>query len=79
MNIGFIDDIFPRQDIFINIAHFYLLSEPKDTIEDVYEPYLIQEGFLQKTPRGRVATPKALTHLGVPAPAPRAQLNLPVE
>ena len=55
------------------------ISEPKDTIEEVYEPYLIQEGFLQKTPRGRVATPKALIHLGVPAPAPRAQLNLPVE
>ncbi|MCZ6646536.1 MAG: Holliday junction branch migration DNA helicase RuvB [SAR324 cluster bacterium] len=55
------------------------ISEPKDTIEEVYEPYLIQEGFLQKTPRGRVATRKAHTHLGVPAPAPRAQLNLPVE
>jgi holliday junction DNA helicase RuvB len=41
------------------------LSEPGDTIEDVYEPFLIQEGFLQKTPRGRMATPKAFGHLGV--------------
>ena len=40
------------------------LSEEKGTLEDVYEPYLIQEGFLQRTPRGRVATPKAYQHLG---------------
>ena len=40
------------------------LSEPKDTIEEVYEPYLIKEGFLKKTARGRVATPKAFDHLG---------------
>ena len=40
------------------------LSEEKSTLEDVYEPYLIQEGFLQRTPRGRVATPKAYKHIG---------------
>jgi len=40
------------------------LSEDRGTLEDVYEPYLIQEGFLQRTPRGRVATPKAYVHLG---------------
>lgn len=55
------------------------ISEPKDTIEDVYEPYLIQEGFLQKTSRGRVATHKALLHLGHSPAAPRPQLNLPVD
>ncbi|HEX7926997.1 MAG TPA: Holliday junction branch migration DNA helicase RuvB [bacterium] len=56
------------------------LSEPKDAIEDVYEPYLIQEGFLQKTPRGRVATAKAFTHLGyAPAAAAMDQLILPVK
>ena len=56
------------------------LSEPKDTIEEVYEPYLIQEGFLQKTPRGRVATPKAFGHLGLPVDADlAAQLALPVK
>jgi Holliday junction DNA helicase RuvB len=42
------------------------LSEPRDTVEDVYEPYLIQQGFLGRTPRGRVATRKAHEHLGRP-------------
>jgi len=42
------------------------LSEERDTIEDVYEPYLIQCGYLQKTPRGRIATPLAYQHLGRP-------------
>jgi Holliday junction DNA helicase RuvB len=54
------------------------LSEPKDAIEDVYEPYLIQEGFLQKTPRGRIATPKAFRHLGRPEEEV-PQLNLAVD
>jgi Holliday junction DNA helicase RuvB len=54
------------------------LSEPRDTIEDVYEPFLIQEGFLRKTPRGRVATPKAFRHLGQPV-AEVPQLNLAVD
>lgn len=40
-------------------------AEEIDTIEDVYEPYLLQIGFLQRTPRGRVATPLAYEHLGV--------------
>jgi len=44
------------------------LGEPRDTIEDVYEPYLLQQGFLGRTPRGRVATRKAYEHLHV---APR--------
>lgn len=43
-----------------------MLSEEKDTIEDVYEPYLIQEGFIQRTPRGRVATLLAYEHLKFP-------------
>jgi len=42
------------------------VSEPRDTIEDVYEPYLMQNGFLQRTPRGRVATRHAYAHLGIP-------------
>ena len=45
------------------------VSEDKGTLEDVYEPYLIQEGFLQRTPRGRMATPKAYLHLGRALPA----------
>lgn len=42
------------------------IGEEAVTIEDVYEPYLMQIGFLSKTPRGRVATPKAYEHLGIP-------------
>jgi Holliday junction DNA helicase RuvB len=41
------------------------LAEPRDTIEDVYEPYLLQQGFLGRTPRGRVANKKAYDHLGI--------------
>lgn len=42
------------------------IGEERLTIEDMYEPYLLQHGFLQRTPRGRVATPKAYQHLGRP-------------
>lgn len=49
------------------------LGEDSATLEDVYEPYLLQEGFLMRTPRGRVATARGHTHLGHPAPrAPAA-------
>ncbi len=41
------------------------VGEEADTMEDVYEPFLVQEGFLERTPRGRVATPLAFSHLGV--------------
>lgn len=41
------------------------LAEPRETVEDVYEPYLIQQGFLARTPRGRVATRRAYEHLGL--------------
>jgi Holliday junction DNA helicase RuvB len=41
------------------------VGEEPGTIEEVYEPYLIQEGFMQRTPRGREATPKAYTHFGI--------------
>jgi Holliday junction DNA helicase RuvB len=46
------------------------VSEEADTIMDVVEPYLLQLGFLERTPRGRVVTPRAYTHLGLAAPAP---------
>lgn len=42
------------------------VSEPSETVEDVYEPYLIQQGLLMRTPRGRVATPAAFEHLQMP-------------
>lgn len=41
-----------------------LISESVDTVTDLYEPYLLQSGFLAKTPRGRITTPKAYSHLG---------------
>ncbi len=49
------------------------LSEPRDAIEDIIEPYLIQQGFLQRTPRGRVLTNIAWQHLGLAAPQDLAQ------
>jgi Holliday junction DNA helicase RuvB len=45
------------------------ISEEKDAIEDIYEPFLIQIGFLDRTPRGRVATPRAYGYFGLDAPA----------
>jgi Holliday junction DNA helicase RuvB len=44
------------------------IGEERDTIEDVLEPYLIQQGFLQRTPRGRIATAAAWRHFGLTAP-----------
>ncbi len=44
------------------------IGEERDTIEDVFEPYLIQQGYLQRTPRGRVATLLAYRHFGIVAP-----------
>ncbi|MCY1519952.1 Holliday junction ATP-dependent DNA helicase RuvB [compost metagenome] len=48
------------------------IGEERDTIEDVIEPYLIQQGYLQRTPRGRIATLAAYRHLGVVPPSGRA-------
>ena len=45
------------------------LSEPRDALEDIVEPYLLQLGLLQRTPRGRCLTPQAFKHLGLKAPA----------
>ncbi|MFZ9405911.1 MAG: Holliday junction branch migration DNA helicase RuvB [Burkholderiaceae bacterium] len=45
------------------------IGEERETIEDVLEPYLIQQGFLQRTPRGRIASPAAWRHFGLAAPA----------
>ena len=50
-----------------NLAH--AVGEEADTIEDVLEPYLIQQGYLQRTPRGRIATLSAYRHFGIVAPA----------
>ena len=45
------------------------VGEEQDTIEDVYEPYLLQCGLLKRTPRGRAATKRAYDHLGLEPPA----------
>ncbi|MGN6187841.1 MAG: Holliday junction branch migration DNA helicase RuvB [Conexibacter sp.] len=50
------------------------VGEEQDTVEDVYEPYLLQRGFLERTPRGRAATRRAWLHLGLEPPAETAQL-----
>jgi len=50
------------------------INEDEDAIEDIYEPYLIQIGFLQRTPRGRVATRKAYEHFNILPPGPQKSL-----
>jgi Holliday junction DNA helicase RuvB len=50
------------------------ISEERDTIEDVLEPYLIQQGFMMRTPRGRVVTPHAYLHFGMPPPGASTEL-----
>lgn len=47
----------------------YSIGEENETIEDVYEPYLLQIGFINRTPRGRIATRTAYEHMGIPHPA----------
>ena len=46
------------------------IGEERDTIEDVLEPFLIQQGYLQRTPRGRMATASTYRHFGLAAPSP---------
>jgi Holliday junction DNA helicase RuvB len=50
------------------------ISEEKDAIEDIYEPFLIQIGFIDRTPRGRVATPRAYDYFGMTAPGKDSKL-----
>ena len=50
------------------------VDEEGDTIEDVYEPYLLQQGLIKRTPRGRVVTERGFEHLGLPAPERHASL-----
>ena len=44
------------------------VGEEEETVEYVYEPFLLQLGLLKRTPKGRVATPAAFAHIGVPVP-----------
>ena len=52
------------------------IGEDQDTVEDVYEPYLLQRGLIERTPRGRAATRRAYEHLGLEPPVPPAPLTL---
>jgi Holliday junction DNA helicase RuvB len=55
----------------------YAIAEARDAVEDVIEPFLMQQGFIQRTPRGRVALAKAYLHVGLtPPPAPKGQAGL---
>ena len=49
----------------------YAIAEARDAVEDVIEPFLMQQGFIQRTPRGRVAAGRAYLHLGLTAPPQR--------
>ena len=53
------------------------VSEPTETVEDVYEPYLIQQGFLMRTPKGRMATASAWEHVGLTPPMESPDKSLP--
>lgn len=52
------------------------LGEPRDAIEEIVEPFLIQQGFVQRTPRGRMLTPQAFQHLGLAVPSQAGQASL---
>jgi len=55
----------------------YAIAEARDSVEDVIEPFLMQQGFIQRTPRGRLACARAYLHLGlVPPPTPAVQPQL---
>jgi Holliday junction DNA helicase RuvB len=54
------------------------LSEPRDALEEIVEPYLLQQGFIGRTPRGRVLTHKAYRHLGMSGPARESTPELPI-
>lgn len=64
MNLGYLKEL--RKNMCKPIAAS--LRKDKETIEDVYEPYLLQEGLLERTPRGRQATRHAYQHLGINVP-----------
>ncbi|CUU05673.1 MAG: Holliday junction branch migration DNA helicase RuvB [Fimbriimonadales bacterium] len=55
------------------------IQEDAGTIEDMYEPFLMQLGFIQRTPRGRLATPQAYAHLGIPCPGVSLQPRLEMD
>ncbi len=78
-------DTMDRRFLHVLIDHYHggpvgietlaaALSEARDTLEDVYEPYLLQQGLLARTARGRMATERAYAHLGLPLPSNQQSL-----
>ncbi len=61
-------DTFAGRPVGLHTLAVAVAEEP-ETVEDVYEPFLLNAGLLERTPRGRVATPAAYAHLGLPVPA----------
>lgn len=55
------------------------IGEDAQTLEDMYEPYLLQTGLINRTPRGRMVTAKAYTHLGLPVPSSLREMDAPVQ
>ncbi|MBN9435279.1 MAG: Holliday junction branch migration DNA helicase RuvB [Bosea sp.] len=54
------------------------IAEPRDAIEEIVEPYLIQQGLVQRTPRGRILTPHAFAHLGLAVPSAPSIVQMPL-
>lgn len=54
------------------------IAEPRDAIEEIVEPYLIQQGLVQRTPRGRILTPHAFAHLGLAVPSAPSVVQMPL-
>ena len=71
-----------KKSIEDTMSQNYVYEHPKietNTIEDVYEPYLIQLGFIARTPRGRICTPNAYKHLNIPYTGNNAFVTAPSE
>ena len=64
----YLDDTLRQLRKYRELAETAAIGEEKDAIEDIYEPFLIQIGFLDRTPRGRVATARAYEYFGLMAP-----------
>ena len=70
-------EIVPTATYRLQLRQGVTLAEARDAVEDVIEPFLMQQGFIQRTPRGRVACGKAYLHLGLTEPPrPKAQPGL---
>ena len=73
--VNFLKECFPHASVMLdNFLLYYYANQT--TLEDVYEPFLLLKGFLQRTPRGRVVTQRAYEHLGIPVQLSSDQMKL---